>query len=100
MNQNNSILIDNNDNVVTTFKFIEKGMKVRAIGLETEIITTENIINGHKVAIIDIKKGEYIVKYGKNVGVALTDIYVGDLVHIHNIRSNRGKELREEPIHV
>lgn len=98
MNKYNSVLIDNIDNVVTTLEFIGKGKRLSAIDLEQDLIVGEDIINGHKVAISDIKKGEFIIKYGKNVGVALTDINVGDLVHIHNIRSNRGKELRSESI--
>lgn len=100
MDQHNSLLIDKNDNVVTAFELIEKGTKISAIGLEKKIVATEDIINGHKVAIEDITKGEFIIKYGKKVGVALADVHVGDLVHIHNIRSNRGKELRGESIHV
>ncbi len=96
MNEYNSVLIDKNDNVVTTLKDVELGKQLNAIGLESNIVVSEKISKGFKVAIKNINKGETIMKYGKNVGIALFNIKVGDLVHIHNIRSNRGKELREE----
>ena len=33
------------------------------------------------------------------MGIALKDIDIGQLVHIHNVRSNRGKELRGDGNH-
>lgn len=96
MNVYNSILIDNRDNVVTALTSVKKGEILTARGLEYKIIANENIKEGHKVAIKDIPKGFGIIKYGKIIGITLYDINTGDLVHIHNIRSNRGKELRKE----
>jgi altronate dehydratase small subunit len=100
MNDFNSIMIDTGDNVVTTLNFVKKGDEVRAIGLEAKVVVREDIISGHKVAVGNINKGDIVVKYGKKVGIALEDILVGDLVHIHNVRSDRGKELRGEGIDV
>lgn len=96
MNVYNSILIDNRDNVVTALTSVKKGEILTARGLEYKIIANENIKEGHKVAVKDIPKGFGIIKYGKIIGITLYDINTGDLVHIHNIRSNRGKELRKE----
>lgn len=43
---------------------------------------------GHKVAILDIKKGQSIIKYGNPIGYAIEDIKAGDLVHTHNIKTH------------
>lgn len=43
---------------------------------------------GHKFALRDINKGEYIVKYGEIIGRATTDIKKGDWVHTHNVKSH------------
>lgn len=95
MDNYNSILIEDNDNVVTTLMDIEKGETITAKGLEYGIVVKENIKKGHKVAIKDILKDDKVIKYGKVIGIALFDINTGELVHTHNVRSNRGKELRE-----
>ncbi|NLJ99247.1 MAG: UxaA family hydrolase [Tissierellia bacterium] len=96
MNKYNSILIEANDNVVTALWDIKKGETLIAMGLEDEIIAKMDIAKGHKAAIKEISKDTEVIKYGKMIGIALFDIGVGDLVHAHNLRSNRGKELREE----
>ena len=43
---------------------------------------------GHKVAINDIKKGEYVFKYGEIIGRASQDIKKGEWVHSHNLESH------------
>ena len=43
---------------------------------------------GHKFALKDIKKGEYVIKYGEIIGRAKEDIKEGDWVHTHNVKSH------------
>lgn len=43
---------------------------------------------GHKRALCDIKKGEYVIKYGEVIGRASADIAKGEWVHSHNLRSH------------
>ncbi|MBR0190361.1 MAG: UxaA family hydrolase, partial [Clostridia bacterium] len=43
---------------------------------------------GHKFALKDIKKGEYIIKYGEIIGRATEDIKAGEWVHTHNVKSH------------
>lgn len=45
-------------------------------------------LNGHKVALRDIKKGENIIKYGFPIGHATEDIKAGEHVHTHNVKTN------------
>lgn len=40
----------------------------------------------HKIACKETRCGEYVIKYGENIGVATADIRVGDYVHIHNLK--------------
>ena len=46
---------------------------------------------GHKIAVKDIKKGELIMKYGEEIGIATKDIVKGEYVHVHNLDSMRGR---------
>lgn len=48
----------------------------------------QSIPRGHKISLRDIKKGEYIVKYGSPIGIATEDIPEGSHVHIHNTKTN------------
>ena len=50
---------------------------------------TENIPLGHKIALRGAKMESQVIKYGVSIGLATTDINVGDHVHIHNLRSSR-----------
>ena len=43
---------------------------------------------GHKYALQDIKKGDFIVKYGEVMGRATCDIKKGEWVHTHNVKSH------------
>jgi len=44
---------------------------------------------GHKVALVDIRKGETVWKYGQDIGKAVADIRKGDHVHVHNVKTKR-----------
>ena len=46
---------------------------------------------GHKVALAPIAEGQAVRKYGEVMGLATTDIAVGDHVHVHNVESQRGR---------
>ena len=40
---------------------------------------------GHKFALKNIRKNNFIIKYGEIIGTAKKDIKVGAHVHIHNM---------------
>lgn len=42
---------------------------------------------GHKVALIPIRTGESVLKYGLPIGRATADISAGEHVHVHNVAS-------------
>ena len=97
---NKAIQIDKRDNVATVTGDIEAGEQLEVIGPDGEVIlkpkVSETIPFGHKLAIMPIKKGEAILKYGEIIGVALKPISVSAWVHTHNIGSarlpSRGRE--------
>ena len=56
--------------------------------LDRKIKLSQPISSGHKFALIEIKKGENVIKYGEIIGIATDDINIGDWIHIHNIKSH------------
>ncbi len=49
---------------------------------------TDTIPAGHKFALRDIQKGEYVIKYGEIIGRATADVQKGEWVHTHNVKSH------------
>ena len=82
------IILDKRDNVGTALKDIRDGTYLLSDGhRESSIVVRELIRAGFKVSLGEIKKGEYIYKYGNVIGIAVKDIDAGDKVHIENIKS-------------
>jgi (2R)-sulfolactate sulfo-lyase subunit alpha len=44
---------------------------------------------GHKIALIDLKEGDTVIKYGEDIGRVIASISTGDHVHVHNIKTKR-----------
>lgn len=44
---------------------------------------------GHKVALVDIKVGDTVWKYGQDIGKAVAPAAKGDHVHVHNVKTKR-----------
>lgn len=65
-------------------------MKVKLNNLDNVgvSLTETDIPAGHKYALVDIKKGEFVIKYGEIIGRATKDIKAGEWVHTHNVRSH------------
>jgi altronate dehydratase small subunit len=90
-----AILMNSNDNVATSLTDLIAGCRViirSKLGHEERIvIAAEDIPFGHKIAIRTIDLGEDIVKYGHRIGEATAPIAAGQHVHVHNLRSIRGR---------
>jgi len=85
------ILLNIKDDVATALTDLKAGDKVTASldGRTVDVVLTQDVPFGHKVALRNIAKGEEILKYGMPIGRALCDIGVGEWVHVHNCRSHR-----------
>lgn len=57
-----------------------------------EVIVSEPVHFGHKIAIADIQKNQNIIKYGEIIGYALKPIVAGEWIHVHNMGCHRGKD--------
>ncbi len=58
--------------------------------VEVALKEAEGIPAGHKRALVAIKKGEPIIKYGNTIGIATADIAEGEWVHTHNLKTGLG----------
>ncbi|MCQ2440735.1 MAG: altronate dehydratase family protein [Clostridia bacterium] len=74
--------INEKDNVAVAIENLHIGEIVEDITL------SQDIPMGHKIALIDIKKGEKVIKYGYPIGSAKEDIKKGNHIHTHNLKSD------------
>lgn len=80
------IKINSGDNVVVALEDLNAGEIIEIEGFSIEL--KENIGRGHKVAIVDIKENENIIKYGYPIGHATRDIKAGEHIHTQNLKTN------------
>ncbi|MDR3021392.1 MAG: altronate dehydratase family protein [Clostridiales bacterium] len=79
----NYIKINATDNVAVALVSLNCGDKIKVDDITVELIN--DIPQGHKFAILSIKEGEKVVKYGNVIGVAKKHIGKGEHVHSHNL---------------
>ena len=87
----NAVVIDQRDNVAVATYQLEAGAEARypmPDGTLASVTATDDIPLFHKIALVNIPKGEKVVKYGEFIGVATTDIKRGQHVHTHNCESS------------
>ena len=82
------------DNVAVLLGEIRPGERVDVtIGSEVaHIQARQQIAFGHKIALANLDVDQPIIKYGEEIGRALTAISVGDWIHLHNLYCRRGHE--------
>tara|TARA_S200000501_G_scaffold158193_1_gene149348 strand:- start:3327 stop:3614 length:288 start_codon:yes stop_codon:yes gene_type:complete len=44
---------------------------------------------GHKIAMVDLKEGDTILKYGHDIGKVVKNINKGEHVHVHNVKTKK-----------
>lgn len=88
------IRIHEDDNVAVALRTIAKGERLAVGGYQVDAL--EEVPQGHKFALKDIKAGEDVVKYGFRIGLAKEDIPAGGWVHIHNLKTALGDLLSYE----
>ena len=79
--------IAENDNIVTAVADFaaEEEVTVNFQGKDEKYICNQDVPFGHKIATLDIKQGEKLIKYGEIIGSASQSINKGDWVHVHNV---------------
>ena len=77
------IIIDPEDNVATAIVNLKASHKMQTD--QGEITLLDDIAYGHKFALSDIPQGQYVIKYGAQIGRATASISRGQHVHVHNV---------------
>lgn len=85
---------DDNDTVgVVVVDKVLTGQKVSGWIMESNrtisLKVLEDVPLGHKLALTEIKNKDTIVKYGNDIGRAISDISKGGYVHVHNVKTKR-----------
>ena len=75
------IRLHNSDNVVIARIDVGIGSKIESEGFTSK----SQVPAGHKIAAVNIAKGEPILKYDTCIGFASVDIAAGTYVHSHNV---------------
>lgn len=81
------------DNVAVVLQPVAAGepVIVKTPGGLVELQAVEPIALCHKIALTDLAPGDAVVKYGECIGEATAAIARGSWVHVHNLRSRRGR---------
>lgn len=82
------IRINDSDNVAVALTPLSKD-KLIDLG-DNKLTLIQDIPQGHKFALSDLKAGNPIIKYGNQIGIAKEDIAKGSWVHTHNIKTALG----------
>ena len=56
---------------------------------QVEVKTLDDVPLGHKIAMIDLKVDESVIKYGADIGRVVADIKKGGHVHTQNLKTRR-----------
>jgi (2R)-sulfolactate sulfo-lyase subunit alpha len=94
MSQPDLIIHDEKDNVgVVVIETTKKGQECNAWIMENNKSAKVQSINeiplGHKIALVDLKEGDTILKYGHDIGKVVKTIKKGDHVHVHNVKTKK-----------
>src|SRR5205814_1660715 len=80
------LLLDERDNVLVVTARIRAGEAVAIAG--APVTMPADVPIGHKLARRAIGLGAKIMKYGAPIGSATAPIAAGELVHVHNVKSD------------
>ncbi len=87
MESSNALIeLGNHDNILIAKRRILEGEWLSISGLKVQMRQTIEL--GFKIASKVIKDGEKIIKCDVPIGSATRDIAVGELVHVHNMKSD------------
>jgi hypothetical protein len=90
-----ALVLDPSDNVATLLFDASPGDAILLKGMPGTVRSRDNIKLGHKTALRRIAAGEKIVKYGQQIGYAVSDIAEGEWVHLHNMASVLDADFRK-----
>ena len=88
-----TVMMKPEDSVAVALTDIPAGTTVKVTCQDRTFVVQlrDTIEFGHKFAVVPIKRGQDVRKYGEVIGVASRDIEVGEHVHVHNVEGKRGR---------
>jgi len=81
------ILLHPSDNVVVCRRNVVAGERIVIDGCG-ELVAQANIETGHKMARIDLRPKDKVIKYGAPIGSVTQAARAGEWVHLHNMKSD------------
>jgi len=88
---NRFVKMDENDMVATALVDLSKDDTALIFTPDNKLIgelaAKEAIPYGNKIALCSIEKGQGVIKYGATIGESTEAIEIGELVHVHNVKS-------------
>jgi len=82
------LILDPRDNVGIVMESVFEGDEVK-FDNGAVIKSLSEMKMPHKIASVDIAEGNPIIKYGEVIGYATANVKQGELVHVHNIDSEK-----------
>lgn len=81
------------DAVAVILEFAPAGtvIQVDCQGITEALICADDIPQFHKIATNNINHGQAVIRWALPIGVATSVIKRGELVHVHNIKSQRAQ---------
>ncbi|AFM25921.1 UxaA family hydrolase [Desulfomonile tiedjei] len=81
------------DNVGVATVDIKAGETAKGLFMDTQTEIDMKVLSdiplGHKIALVDFKTGDTVIKYGHDIGQIVSDTTTGAHVHIHNLKTKR-----------
>ena len=81
-----AILLHPDDNILVVIAPIAAGERVEVDG--NEILVTQDVNVGHKLARRPLTPGDKVLKYGAPIGSMIKPVTAGEWVHMHNLKSD------------
>ncbi len=84
---------EKSDNVGVATVDLRAGETARGLFMDSQADIEMKALNdiplGHKIALIDFKVGDTVIKYGHDIGRIVEDASAGAHIHIHNLKTTR-----------
>ncbi|MBC5810805.1 MAG: UxaA family hydrolase [Candidatus Eremiobacteraeota bacterium] len=77
------------DNIAVALKPLDVAAPIEVD--DVSVSASQAIPIGHKVALLEIRQGDLVLKYGQTMGRATVAIAPGEHVHVHNVEGLRGR---------
>ena len=78
---------------VVTVEGVQAGQELTGWVMKEDVTLQFKVLDdipiGHKVALVDLKPGDTVIKYGVDIGRVVAPIRQGEHLHVHNVKTKR-----------